>query len=959
MTKPLEQNVYKNVVETIRDTLDIKDVKQKIVEVVGSYLNADRCFILEYDNAKDCFLKVVEEYRSSPDILGYIGTDINENIPKFASEFKKGKSLILSQEQALLDGKEFDLNDGSFEAEKIAIEKYKVYAALVFPLYYLEDFLGDLVIHYTDKKHKMTEDEINFLEIVSNQIAIAIHQGKIYSELQDYAKEEKNILEVVQTIRNTIGVDETKNTIVNIVGKVLEADRCFLTDFDEDIDGFLPIEYEYLSSNKSSSFIGQDVHEITPNFIQAIKAGKYLLVQNRKIFLDTEEQFFEVEQETIEKFDVNSAFSIPLFYKKRFLGVLTIQYIDGEIGNFEIHLMKHIANQVAIALFQAKMYEKVNKDAERQRILGQIIIESISGFEFKNIANIVNEIGKLTKSDRCYFSEVDDDESRGLITEEYLSSDNITSIKGKVFVVETLTVLKELFLKNMPLVIDFEHLENLPEKASLTFKQYNEQANVKIGIGIPFFYLNKFTAMLVIEYITEKVVPTQEDLNFLGLLGNQVGIAFNQTRLYKITKQKAEREELLREITEKIRSSLDIEKTLTFVCEEISEVFNAQRVSVIDFFDKNNYENWIVRKEYKKNVDIKGLNDVNFPKSAGGYNGRTILKEGKNLIIDNIEEADLPEYYKEAYRNMGIKSILSVPIKSDSDEFGIIFISITDKYRKWSNEDVELLELISVQIHIAIRQAELYEEQKLSVERERISRNIIEILRSSIDKTIIKKLFVKNIGKFFNADRVFFSEYDSNEKIFMPIDKDAEYLSSPNEMSFVGIDLHNKASKDYYNALLEKREMKIFSVEDYIKEKQLSDEDRYLMEEGRVKSSYSFPIIYQGDLLGDFTIEFTQNHFKLSDEDINRIRNMCTQAGIALYHAEILSKAQELATLKTSCIKSMTEAINEFTDNLTKLSDEISKAETKCENCNLYLNYLNEIVIRISNFIKDVQSHAD
>lgn len=941
MTKPIEQYVYKNVVETIRDTLDIKDVKQKIVEVVGSYLNADRCFIFEYDKAKDIFLRVGEEYKSSPDILGYIGTDISENIPKFASEFKKGKSLLLNQEQTLLDGQEFDLNDGSFEAEKIAIEKYKVYSALVFPLYYHKNFLGDLVIHYTDKTHKATEDEINFLEFVSNQIAIAIHQGQIYSELQYYAREEKNIREVIEAIRNTISIEETKNTIVNIVGKVLAADRCFLTEYDENIDKFLPIKYEYLSSNKLSSFIRQDVHEIAPNFIKAIKEGKYLLVQNRKIFLDTEEQSFEVEQETIEKFDVNSAFSIPLFYKKRFLGILTIHYIDGEIGNFEINLMKHIANQVSIALFQAKMYNELQLKTKREILLRNITEKIRSSLDIEEtLTFICEEISKILNVQRVTIITFPD--RKNLTNFELKKEYKITSeIKGFEELLEIDKIAK-FWGEKLTQGDNYFAINNIQESdAPDYFKNTYSSLGVKATIGAIISKDSNIWGDIILSDYTNFRDWTKEDKEFLKTISQQIYIAINQAELYQNEKQNVEQEKLLRELTEKIRSSLDIEKTLDFVCEETAKIFNVQRVTIVNFYDTENFENYSIRREYKTNKDLKGLDSSDYSPNAAAYWNRHLLEEGKILTFDNIQDSNTPDYFKNCYTLMGVKSMIGVPIKSGCTQWGTLVLSEYNNYRHWRNEEKRLLNLIAGQVYIAIKQAELYEDQKNMAERERINKNIIEILRSSIDKTIIKKLFVKSIGKFLNANRVFFSEYDSKEKKFMPVDKDSEYLSCPDEKSFIGIDWSNHFIKSYYQAVQEKREVKIYSMDEYLQDKELGGDIIKLIEEVKIKSSYSFPIFYQDKVIGSFCIDFTQQNTRLSDEDTNRIRNMCTQAGIALYHADLYEKAQQCNLTKESFKAELLNKVDAPAHEILNTSIILTKNEFERT---LQIEYLNKII---------------
>ncbi len=87
---------------------------------------------------------------------------------------------------------------------------------------------------------------------------------------------------------------------------------------------------------------------------------------------------------------------------------------------------------------------------------------------------------------------------------------------------------------------------------------------------------------------------------------------------------------------------------------------------------------------------------------------------------------------------------------------GFLILEYNKDYKKFENEDLEFLKTIATQAGIAIYQANLYKITQIQAEREKISKNIIEILRSSLDKNIIKHLFVKNIGKYFNADRVLF-----------------------------------------------------------------------------------------------------------------------------------------------------------------------------------------------------------
>ncbi len=261
--------------------------------------------------------------------------------------------------------------------------------------------------------------------------------------------------------------------------------------------------------------------------------------------------------------------------------------------------------------------------------------------------------------------------------------------------------------------------------------------------------------------------------------------------------------------------------------------------------------------------------------------------------------------------------------------------------------DLEFLKIIATQTGIAIYQAELYEKIKMQAERERISRNIIEILRNSIDKSTIKKLFVKNIGKFFNADRVFFSEYNSETKSYLPVDANSEYLSSDKEKSFIGVDWTNMYS--HLHPLLEKRELKIQDWGKYVSENPDKGDEFYaLYGNANVKSSYSFPVLHQDKIMGYFCIEFTNRFYVLLEEDISRIRSICAQAGIALYHAELYLNAQKFSCSRSEIISEISEMIENPTNNILEVSKLLRENEFERS---MQIEYLNNIINSCSELL--------
>lgn len=432
--------------------------------------------------------------------------------------------------------------------------------------------------------------------------------------------------------------------------------------------------------------------------------------------------------------------------------------------------------------------------------------------------------------------------------------------------------------------------------------------------------------------------------------------------LYLINRvrQNVKDEQLIRRIFEEMRSSLELNSIKRAIVESIGSELKADncclwyRDKTSDTFSVDEYSERRLSADVKSFIGIN-FNDEKIKALSNLYllNKEVIFSNVKQYIKENkLEGTSIEQYFKE----YNIKSSYNIPVLNSDRMMGILSVNFTKDYKKLSPEEIDFLGIVAVQAGEAIYQAELYQQVQFQAERERINRTIVEILRSSIDKVIIKKLFVKNIGKFFDADRVFFSSYNPIEKIYLPVDKDSEYLSSDKQKSFVGFNLSKPELKAHLQPLVEKKEIRIPDLNRYIKGNMDMNKGltmRYA--DFDVKSSYNFPVVHEDEIMGYFCIEFTTRVCELSEEDINRIRSICTQAAIALYHAKLYEQAQQCALQTESHI---TEQIIKPASEILNASMLMSKNEFERKAQVEYLNMIIQSCNQLLELTKNVSGDA-
>lgn len=590
-----------------------------------------------------------------------------------------------------------------------------------------------------------------------------------------------------------------------------------------------------------------------------------------------------------------------------------IKVVSTDTVNTSAHLLLTIAN--IISDIAHKNFELIKKSEQESSL--RKIFEAIRGSLDSNIIKntIVNEIGKALEVDACFITAYDSEKDYFYVDEysAYLSTPEEKSLVGAdekdpkfKWFIDQFRDKQEVIYSNVEKFIIQHNLQNTPEE------EFIKEYNIKSSYNIPIYYANTMLGYISVSYTKNYRKLDENDLNFLRSLATQAGVAINQANLYNKMKLQAGREKLIGDVITKAVSTLDINE-IKKVVKDIGIMMKADRCYFVEAILKDITAKPITTdSEYLLSPEIKSIVEYNFSaESVIEFSSIHIkTKDVTFFVFENFQQDKHFLEISKKYNTVKVKESQYLEIKKYGDMFnvklgigipfiymgevkGVLSIEYMNKILVPSEDELNFLRISGNQMGMAINQIQLYQNIKKQVEREKFSRNIIEILRNATDKSSIKHLFVQNIGKYFGADRVFFSDFNPEINMYLPVDKSSEYLSSPEEKSFVDYDWSDDSIREYIQPLIEKRELKILCWDEYIKENSKSQGFISRFKDANVKSSYNFPVIYQEKIMGYFCIDFAHEVNKLSDEDIINIRSICTQAGIALHQAELFLQLQK------------------------------------------------------------------
>jgi len=890
------ENSLRRIISKIGSSLDINEIKTTFVTEIGKTLNSDLNAFYQIDQKSKLFLPVDEYsvYRSSPDIKNLVGLSLEEY--GYGDFFRKQeKEIIISNTEDFK--REYNVYG---DVKERFINEFNVKSAILVPVKYGKELLGIFTINFIKDYRNITEDDANFVKALASQAGIAIYQAKLYDREKQTAERESILRNISNKIGSSLDLAQVKHEIVTQVGTFLKADRVFFADYSFETNKYLVSkEGEYRSSENIRSFIGYDFTK-EPGFIEYVRnihlKGKDIIFSDIEKYLDESNLRGTGVEKFYKEYGYAASAAINIYYGNIFLGdlVITFEYYR-DFSDDEIKFLKALVDQSGVAIYQSQLYNKEKQTAGRERLLREIISIIRSSLDVNETkSRLVKEIGIAFNADRVFIVEYDPETNIPLVLDkysEYLSDPNMKSFVGinfsssKVkFFANTHKQKKPVVITDIDQFIKDNNIENTEEEKLL------KEANIKSGIGIVITYGNKFLGEISIHYEKPEKI-TNEQVEFLQAIGDQAGIALYQAKLYCKEKQTAEREALLRKVVETMRSSLDIDEILTIICDEVGKLFNVERATIIDLSNIRNYGDYTVRREYKTSPEIKGLGDTEFDKKTAAYWTEKTFTEKKSIAIDNILTSDTPDYFKDTYKALGIKSMLAVPIKKDNIMWGNFLLSEYNYYRHWTEDDVKLLETISDQVYIAIEQAELYSATKEYAERERALREIVTIIRSTLDFNEIKKNVVRETGKLFHADRCYFRVFDKKNNTF--VSPDVEYLSSPDIKSLINVK-PDQEGLTYFLKELGKNKNGSYPIETNEELAKGTPAEKYLKDRS-IKTDFALFMWETEEEIVYLVLHYIKEKPHITEEDKKLMETVAKQISIAFDQSRLYESVKQTA----------------------------------------------------------------
>lgn len=414
-----------------------------------------------------------------------------------------------------------------------------------------------------------------------------------------------------------------------------------------------------------------------------------------------------------------------------------------------------------------------------------------------------------------------------------------------------------------------------------------------------------------IELLSYQVRPfSPYDVELIQVIARQTAVTLTRAQLFQAEARRRREAEILLDISEFVSSSLDRDEILTRVMEilrvYLNDVHNCS-ISLIsgDGQHLDTITAWWAEAEFAFNPPggSVAITDT--------FTSQLAIKEGEAVIISDLNEVPFANEYTLKMMKQGLRSILCVPLKVQGEVVGVMHVNNWHNPRRFSADEVALLQGVANQAAIAIVNARLFANERRQLHLSRTLQKVGALLTTSLQLDQVYEQIFDLLGQVvaFDSASLFLLDKAGGEFVMVAGRGFERHLFDTRQLRLTNDSIHRKFQAGTSWSVI----------------KNVNGHPAWVEKEGleRIRAWIGALLLVKGEQIGLLCVDSAKTgHY--SDEDGQTVAAFANQAAVAIENArlydETVRQAKELAILnQISQETAVSLDIDVFLENITTL----------------------------------------
>jgi GAF domain-containing protein len=692
--------------------------------------------------------------------------------------------------------------------------------------------------------------EVDLLLAVGSVIGVAVENARLFEESQRQ--------EEIQRLLKELSQDITTLDINSLFHKVTDKVREF---FKVDISDIRLLTEERLQLPMGSS--GIESGRLYRSGAVRLRGRSMWILKNHRplVISDTTKETAIPSGDSIRQLGIRGYLAVPLFSRSgEVIGILrALTYEPRSFSQSEVDLLQQLANGTAIALANARLFEETGRRARELAALHAVTAAVSGSFDLDQILlKGLDAVLEVTGMGVGYIQFLEGDPPRLLLkAHRGLSDAFVARFRGRV---RPGGKTEQIIATRQPVV-----LENIPADHVGKF----QGESVTAAAWVPITSKDQVIGVLTISSKTRPTFPLFH-LPLLSSIGNTLGVALENARLFEETKQRAHEQAVLSAVAMAMSESLNLDELLQIALDRVLDATGREQ----GYIRLKNPVTGNLKLAAHRGVSENFLQTLLHERTPGGKSD-LVFESGEPLVINDPEAFLL----KEQTRREGNRSFVWIPLKMGGKTVGIMNVS-TNRPLPFQPREVELLKALGNVIGVALENARLFNETERTLERIRALREIDQAITTSLDLRTILAVLMEKIDLVLPYAAATVRLHDRATGLLEPIAcrnldenewKEAQWRGG---RGIANVVFENRAPLIIRNSQADARVL-----------------DAAFYRKHSLTSYVGVPLRVKDEVLGVFGF-YTREEHEFTGEEVEFLMTLAGQAAIAIHKSQLYEEAR-------------------------------------------------------------------
>ncbi|HFD38323.1 MAG TPA: GAF domain-containing protein, partial [Anaerolineae bacterium] len=726
---------------------------------------------------------------------------------------------------------------------------------------------------------------LDLLAIFGNQAAVAIENANLYRDARRRADNLALINEIGRRLSHALEPRQVLDTVVQGVPMLLNCDVSAIFQPDPR-DGSLKVAAAY----------GLDPAQIdTWQFPPGEGRVGQVAVGGEPLLIPDVSQA-EAEMPCAEGY--GSVLLVPIAVGRRVLGVLlAAQRRKHALNQTDQILLSTLADQAAVALESARLFESTQKAAIRLSLLNEIGRRAASQLEPQELLDTtVRDLHQNLGYFRVAVFLIDEHSQ-----ELYAAAANDlfwpaipSGYRQKVGagLIGAAAASGETVLVNDTAADDrFLRVENWTAPASLS---------VPIKVG------EQVIGVLHAE-AEEAWAFDEEDAAALEMAADQLAVALENARLFQETRRRVAELATVNEIGQALSRTLDAENLAELIYTHVGSLLDTRNFFIALYDEQAD----LIRVDFRVE---RGERQPPIALRPGEGLTSYLIKTGQPILLRHGTEAFHEEHGLVPY-GPPARSWLGVPMLVEGQVVGAIVVQSYEQEAAYDEGHLRLLSTIAGQATIALQNAQLFGDRERRINELAVLNEMAQAISSALDLDTLLKTVYDQVSRLFDTTNFYIATYqEGDEEWTLAFCREhGEPIPTARYSIYQGLTGH----------IIRTRQALLF--------RSMEETARFHQEQGipvlgeQSKSWMGVPLITADQVVGVIGVQSYQEEYLYGQEDLDILTTIAAQVAVAMRNAQLYRQLRDFSSELEARVEERTRDLEEA---LAQLTAERDRAET-------------------------------